>query len=138
MRQMTDEEIDEFIRRWRDSAAAERSNCAPFLGELCEILGVEKPRPAGADDSKNSYVFERTVHMENGDGTSSIGRIDLYKRGCFVLEAKQGSDVGTDGNQLTLIPMPKAGRRGTAVRGTAAWDAAMTAARGQAEQYVRA
>src|SRR6185437_12661895 len=36
----------------------------------------------------NAYVFERAVRFRHDDGTTSPGRIDLYKKGCFVLEAK--------------------------------------------------
>src|SRR5918911_846698 len=50
------------------------------------------PAPTVPDDEHNAYVFERAVTFTNGDGSTSTGRIDLYKRGCFVLEAKQGSD----------------------------------------------
>jgi hypothetical protein len=50
-----------------------------------------RPDPAGPDDRDNAQVFERSVRLDNGDGTHSTGRIDLFKRGCFVLEAKQGS-----------------------------------------------
>lgn len=126
--------LPEFIARWRESGAAERANCQPFLLELCDVLGVERPHPAQADDGQNAYVFERAVTFRNPDGTTSAGRIDLYKRGCFVLEAKQGSDPA-----LAAAPSPKGrGRRGTAVRGTRGWDVAMQGARGQAEGYVRA
>lgn len=119
-----------FIARWQNSAAAERANYQLFLSELCDLLGVPRPEPAGADDARNAYVFERAVTFHNPDGTNSPGRIDLYRRGCFVLEAKQGSVRAPEGGRR--------GRRGTAVRGTRGWDVAMRAARGQAEQYVRA
>ena len=134
--------LSNFIARWRESGAAERANCQPFLGELCDVLGVERPRPAQADDGQNAYVFERAVTFQNPDGTTSPGRIDLYKRGCFVLEAKQGSDRARAAS--TLFGEAAEGvsrgrtRRGTAVRGTRGWDVAMQAARGQAERYVRA
>src|SRR5881394_1027016 len=84
--------LQEFIARWKESGAAERANCQPFLGELCDVLGVPRPQPAQPDDEQNTYVFERAVTFHNGDGSTSTGRIDLYKRGCFVLEAKQGSE----------------------------------------------
>ena len=127
---------DEFIRRWESSGAAERANYALFLAELCDLLNVPRPEPSRPDDSENGYVFERAVTFQNGDGSTSPGRIDLYKRGCFVLEAKQGSERPEGTGDLILPRRPK--RRGTAVRGTAGWDDAMLAARGQAEQYVRA
>ena len=139
---MTDEPAaptatDDFIRRWEASGAAERANYAMFLAELCDLLNVPRPDPSRPDDAENAYVFERAVTFQNGDGTTSAGRIDLYKRGCFVLEAKQGSERPESGAAAPLLPKP-ARRRGTAVRGTAGWDDAMLAARGQAEQYVRA
>lgn len=80
-----------FLQRWERSAAAERANYQLFLSELCDFLEVPRPDPSGPDPGQNSYVFERAVTFHNGDGTTSTGRIDLYKRGCFVLEAKQGS-----------------------------------------------
>ena len=41
---------------------------------------------------ENTYVFERRVdRTASEDGQR--GYIDLYKQGCFVLEAKQGSDA---------------------------------------------
>jgi len=133
----------DFIARWKNSAAAERANYQLFLSELCELLGLPRPEPARADDERNAYVFERAVTFHNGDGTTSPGRIDLYRRGCFVLEAKQGSERASASTPLFdgAGAAPAGGRRvrrGTAVRGTRGWDVAMREARGQAEQYVRA
>lgn len=141
--------LEAFIARWKESAAAERANYQLFLSELCDVLEVERPQPAQADDAQNAYVFERAVTFDNGDGTTSAGRIDLYKRGCFVLEAKQGSERAQSSGAATLLEGEAQAaiaargsggraRRGTAVRGTRGWDVAMRSARGQAEQYVRA
>ena len=129
-----------FISRWRASGAAERANCQPFLGELCDVLGVPKPDPATPDDHENAYVFERRVIFENGDGTTSTGSIDLYKRGCFVLEAKQGADKPDHTQALSMAEGARRQRRhkGAATRDTAAWERAMMRAKGQAENYVRA
>src|SRR3954470_6117177 len=102
-----------FIERWQNSGAAERANCALFLGELCDVLNVPRPEPTRPDDADNAYVFERSVAFHNPDGTTTIGRIDLYKRGCFVLEAKQGTDPVNGAGTLSL---PRRTRRGTAVR----------------------
>ena len=129
-----------FITRWQSSGAAERANYQLFLTELCDILGVPKPEPTRPKVEENAYVFERDVKFQNLDGTTSIGRIDLYKRNCFVLEAKQGSEqISPDEFQLTAagVKTPRA-KKGTAVRGTKGWDDAMFKARGQAEQYARA
>jgi hypothetical protein len=136
--------IEEFIKRWKESGAAERANYQLFLSELTDLLAVPRPQPAQADDEQNAYVFERAVIFNNGDGTTSTGRIDLYKRGCFVLEAKQGSDRVTTSAPLfgaeseLLASRGRQSRRGMAIRGTSGWDVAMRAAHGQAEQYVRA
>jgi restriction-modification enzyme MmeI-like protein len=132
--------IEDFISRWMGSGAAERANYQLFLSELCDCLNVERPNPARPDDESNDYVFERAVIFNNPDGTTSAGRIDLYKRGCFVLEAKQGSDRENSDAQARRrgAAAAKRRRKGAAVRGTAGWDDAMIAARGQAEQYARA
>ena len=132
------EQVAKFVARWQASEAAERANYQLFLSELCGLLGVPQPEPTKADVLQNAYVFERDVTFQNPDGTTSIGRIDLYKRGCFVLEAKQGSEQTTNDDPFELVARPKKTKKGTAVRGTKGWDDAMLKARGQAEQYARA
>jgi hypothetical protein len=122
-----------FIQRWQNSAAAERANYQLFLSELCDYLEVPRPNPAVSDNRQNHYVFERPVTFHHPGGSSSAGFIDLYKRGCFVLEAKQGS---TAPEPTLLFEVPR--RRGAGVRGTAGWDEAMLRARNQAEQYAKA
>lgn len=132
--------VTDFISRWQRSGAAERANYALFLTELCDLLGVPHPDPAQPDDTLNAYIFERSVTFHHADGTSSAGRIDLYRRGCFVLEAKQGVERKAEPAPLSAAhaKQAKAAKKGTAVRGTAAWDVAMLAARGQGESYIRA
>ena len=126
---------EEFIERWANSAANERANYQLFLSELCDLLEVPRPDPSVADDALNAYVFERKVTRILSDGSTTTGRIDLYRRDCFVLEAKQGSEEAPAQTTL-LAPMPRL-RRGTAVRGTDVWDTAMVRARFQAEQYAK-
>jgi len=78
------------IARWQGrEGGQERANYGLLLSELCDVLGVPRPDPAAATTEENDYVFERGVKDHNPDGTASSRRIDLYKRGCFVLEAKQ-------------------------------------------------
>jgi hypothetical protein len=129
--------LDDFIHRWEKSGAAERANYQLFLSELCDQLGVSRPEPAKADSTQNAYVFEHPVTFDDGFGQTTQKFIDLYKRGCFVLEAKQGSDkaVGTTGN---MSKHARKARKGIAVRGTHGWDEAMLAAKGQAELYAKA
>ena len=124
-----------FIARWAASGAAERANYQLFLSELCDVLDLPRPDPAVADEAANAYVFDKAVPLPHG----ATGFIDLYRRGCFVLEAKQGSD------RPEVAPLSaeaerrlRARKRGTAVRGTAAWDTAMERAREQAQGYARA
>ncbi|MCK8494618.1 class I SAM-dependent DNA methyltransferase [Spirosoma sp. RP8] len=79
--------------------------------------------------------------METSKGYSSIGRIDLYKRGCFVLETKQGTqtpDQQKAAERAELGLPPEKRRKGHAVRGTAKWGQMMQTARQQALGYVRA
>src|SRR5262245_29034951 len=85
---VTDNDIEQFIARWQGlEGGRERSNSQMFLIELAKALGVESPPPS--DSRRRDYAFERTVTFREPDGTASSGFIDLYKKGCFVLEAKQ-------------------------------------------------
>ncbi|MGD0191401.1 MAG: DNA methyltransferase [Rhizomicrobium sp.] len=133
--------VDAFIARWGGrEGGQERANYAPFLSELCDVLGVARPDPAEATTEENDYVFERMVKDYNPDGSASSRRIDLYKRGCFVLEAKQSRQKGGakeivgQGDLLGGHPPQKRGARGA----TRAWDVLMFNARRQAEGYARA
>jgi len=131
-------EIDNFIQRWQDSGAAERSNSQTFLNELCDLLEVPRPDPAQAEVEADAYVFERPVTFHHGDGTTSTGFIDLYKRGCFVLESKQGVLAKEPEGPLAKLARKGAKRRkGVAARQTPAWDEAMIRAKAQAENYIR-
>ena len=120
--------VSDFIQRWQPSGSAERGNFQSFAKELCNLLAVPQPDPQRPNDRDNAYVFERSVHFDDGDGTQSTGWIDLYKRGCFVMEAKQGSDADESAGGLfapaQLTPTGKL-QRGAAVRGTRQWDLAM-------------
>ena len=133
-------DIVSFIARWAGSGAAERANYQLFLSELCDVIGVPRPDPTRPDDADNAYVFERSVTFHHPDGATSTGRIDLYKRGCYVLEAKQGVEKQAAAEALAESTKAKAraAKKGTARRGSAAWDEAMLKARSQAEQYARA
>jgi hypothetical protein len=133
-----DAAIRAFVERWRPSEGGERRTYQMFLTELCGILGVGSPETVG-----ETYVFERNVSMPNWDGTTSLGRIDLYKRGCFVLEAKQGSFKPAPERPehptlpgLPLLPTRRASGKEHGVRGSKQWDDAMLRARAQAKRYI--
>ncbi|QJD77817.1 class I SAM-dependent DNA methyltransferase [Spirosoma rhododendri] len=130
----------EFETRWKNSGGAERANYAGFLQDLCDLIGVTRPDPMTANPAEDAYVIERPVEF-NDNGKRSTGRIDLYKRGCFVLETKQGTDTpdGQKAAERAELGLPTEKRRkGHAVRGSAKWQQMMQTARQQALGYVRA
>lgn len=129
-----------FVQRWKDSAGAELANSQLFLTELCDLLDVPHPDSTVADNELNVYTFEKTVEFNNGDGTTSRGRVDLYRKACFVLESKQGSErkAVEQAEALATVTKQKKLKTGTAQRGTAHWHEAMTKARKQAEGYAKA
>lgn len=108
--------VSAFIARWRDADGTELANAQTFTRELCELLALPLPEPSRADTQDNAYVFERRVMFSHGDGSTSEGRIDCYRRGAFVLEAKRL-------------------QAGAHTRG---FDDALLRARTQAERYARA
>ena len=138
-------EVEQFIAQWRDTGGSELANTQSFINGLCALIGAAPPQGSRTDDAHNDYVFERRVFQDNGDGTTSFGRIDAYKRDCFILEAKQGSEADRAADargdaDLDLFGQTAATRvkRGTARRGTPGWAKAMVQAKGQAERYAKA
>jgi hypothetical protein len=128
--------IDGFIRRWLNrEGGQERANYSLFLTELCDVLGVAHPDPAEASHELNDYVFERRVEKPMPDGTMEVGRIDLYRRDCFILEAKQSkkrvarrlSNV-SQGDLFSAVP-------GDTPKYSSSLDHLMIQARRQAERY---
>ena len=130
----------DFISRWQRSGGAELANSQSFLKELCQLLELPEPEPTQADESKNSYVFEKAVSLNNGDGTSSTGRVDLYRQKTFVLESKQGAERRANelAEALATVTKQKKHRKGTAARGTTQWAQAMRSAYQQAKRYAEA
>ena len=133
------EAITRFIERWEKSGAAERANYALFLSELCDILDVPRPDPAGPDTAANLYTFERAVTRKLPDGSTTPGFIDLYKAGAFVLETKQGTTAKAEGEtSFFAIEAPAAAKQGHGKRGSASFDKALQRAYYQARGYVTA
>jgi hypothetical protein len=126
-----------FITRWKSSGASERANYQLFLSELCELLQVEKPRPASDKVHEADYTFERPVEFNDGEGKITTNFIDLYKRHCFVLEAKQGSDKAMVTEAELLGAERIKTKSGTATRDTRTWDREMKNAKEQALRYAR-
>jgi len=127
-------DIDTFIERWSAArGGAERANYQMFLTELCEALDLPRPDPASDDTRTNDYVFERGVKRRESEGLASTLRIDLYKRGCFILEAKQSRAAHRDDGQGALF---KADETASTAASQGKWDVLMRNARRQAEDYV--
>jgi hypothetical protein len=133
-----------FIERWSRAEASERANAQLFLSELCDLLEVPRPSNTHAD----GYTFEFPVKIPLGDGSLGDGRIDLYRRDAFVLEAKQYADAqnkeGPKSDSARIMEQAgvylsakKSGPKNGPIRGSGAWDDAMMKARGQAERYAR-
>ena len=106
------DDADAFIAQWAGVNASELSTSQSFLIDLCALLGVPRPHPTPEQD----YMFERPLTFRHADGSSSAGRVDLYRRGAFVLESKK----------------IKAGAH------TRGFDEAMLRAHSQAQNYARA
>jgi hypothetical protein len=128
--------VDKFISIWSGrEGGREISNYALFLTQLCTVIGADQPDPASASHEFNDYVFERYVERTKPDGTIERGRIDLYKRNSFILEAKQSRQKGGkkaivdfQGDLFPLAPdspMPI----------SSDFDALMINARNEAEDY---
>ncbi|MHC2992686.1 DNA methyltransferase [Pontibacter sp. HJ8] len=129
--------ITNFITRWKASGASERANYQLFLTELCELLGVEKPQPATDKVHEATYTFERPVVFDDGEGKTSTNFIDLYKKDCFVLEAKQGADKAGISEAEQLGAERVKTKTGTATRDTRTWEREMKKAKEQALRYAR-
>lgn len=135
-----DHDVEAFVRRWSESGGSERSNFQQFAIELTKVLGVDPPKPAMSTAQNDDYRFERPITFLH-TGTKSRGYIDLYRRGSFVMEAKQGTrgELAEDSAQLSLLPdLPPKPRRGHGVRGSGSWNDTMWRARNQADSYARA
>lgn len=108
--------VKAFIDRWKGAHGDEKGSSQSFLNELCDVLGIERPKP-----NDPGYCFEKRVATSEDAGQSSTKFIDFFKTGHFVLEAKQGGEKGKS--------------VGTAVRGTYGWAREMEKAYLQAFKY---
>ena len=82
----------QFITIWQSSKLTERAGAQPHFDDLCDLLGVEKPR-----DPEN-YCFERGAKKSGGGD----GWADVWKRGFFAWENKKpGRNLDKALKQLT-------------------------------------
>lgn len=132
--------LEKLIADFEQSGGSEMANAQLFLERLTRALGVEQPSPAQENTRHNDYVFERNVTFRHPNGTTSTGRIDCYKRDCFIWEAKQSAKrtKSRETAQLEMVGVEAPQKLGHAKRGTRTWDKVMIAAKQQAEGYARA
>lgn len=131
-------DLNIFLERWlNQEGGAERANYQAFLVELTQVLGVPLPDPAQATTELNDYVFERAVRAAGPENTAPK-RIDLYKRNCFLLEAKQSRQNKDNAKfvpNYAQLALPGMDRNEPMAR-KPKWDALMRNAFTQARDYV--
>lgn len=88
------ERLQAFADRWLGRVGNEQQLAQQHLIELCQALGTAAP---GEDPARSpgDYQFEKPVKLA---GVQERGRIDLYKAGHFILEAKCGRAPGEPGS----------------------------------------
>ena len=83
---------EQFIELWKDNKLTERGGAQAHFDDLCDLLGVEKPR------DPDNYCFERGAKKSTGGD----GWADVWKRGYFGWENKKpGRDLDAALKQLT-------------------------------------
>ncbi|MBL1459086.1 MAG: class I SAM-dependent DNA methyltransferase, partial [Methylophaga sp.] len=132
-------DIENFIERWAGSGGSEMATAQSFAIELTELLNVDRPNVSDKEGGFLDYRFERPVTLTH-TGRKRNGRIDLYKKGHFILEAKQFVSASTkDKSTLEMFVEKDAAKQaGHGTRGTPKFDDTMLKARNQADNYARA
>ena len=83
---------EKFLSIWKNNKLTERAGAQAHFNDLCDLLGVEKPRDPA------DYCFERGAEKSGGGN----GWADVWKRGHFGWENKKpGRDLGAALKQLT-------------------------------------
>jgi len=82
-------EPGEFSAKWYGKkGGAERANFHQFVNDFCHALALPVP-DAAEGGVLGEYQFEGPVPGGSFRSLKASGFIDLYKQGCFILEAKQ-------------------------------------------------
>lgn len=131
--------LDKLIEVAKASGGGERANYQIFISGLCKALGLDEPTMSREANWLNDYVFERRLDYKHPDGSTTPLYADCYRKGCFVLEAKQSARrQAADQAQTSLFPEESRQKRlGHARRGSAGWDRVMRNAYHQAVDYTR-
>lgn len=87
---------EQFITTWKNNALTERAGAQGHFDDLCELLGVDKPR------DPDNYCFERGAKKGGGGADAKQGWADVWKRNHFGWENKKpGRDLDAALKQLT-------------------------------------
>ncbi|MEP7348922.1 MAG: DNA methyltransferase [Sphingorhabdus sp.] len=122
--------IGAFINKWRGvTGGQERANYGQFINDFCQALGLPLPQPAAAG-VLGDYQFEGPV--QGGGAGGNTGAIDLYKKGHFILEAKQSKLSDAQKQQSELFDV---GEDAPASPSGARYDRLMRDALAQAKRY---
>ncbi len=138
------QKLEALIEEARASGGSERANYQLFVLGLCEVLDLPRPVMAREENEFNDYGFERRIAFKHPDGSTTPGWIDCYRRGSFILEAKQSAKrqarkADPSKCQMSLLSEDAGMRKaGHARRGSRGWDQVLLEARKQAENYARA
>ena len=124
-------ELNSFIIKWLGvKGGAERANYQLFLTEFAQALDMPTASP-GEQGVLGPYQFDGPV--PGGAVAGGVGFIDLYKRGSFILEAKQSKLSEADKQQPQLFDAPESAPASpSGVR----YDKLMRDALSQAKRYV--
>lgn len=123
-------ELTAFIYKWLGvKGGAERANYQLFLTEFAQALDLPTASP-GEQGKLGNYQFDGPV--PGGAVSGATGFIDLYKRGCFILEAKQSKIGEADQKQADFWDAPAAAPSSPS---GARYDKLMRDALAQAKRY---
>ncbi len=130
--------VQAFLAKWQGSSGAERRNAQSFLNDFCDLLGVDRP------GQELDYCFERGLPDTSLEGKVTTKAMDLYKKGHFILEAKQATEkqrggANKRGPTLHTPMLPGLSEPGAeGYHAPATYDALMERAFGQAVNYAKA
>lgn len=74
--------LPDYVNRWKASTLTERAAAHSHFLDLCDVL--RQPHPAAADQTGDSFTFEKYVSKLKG----GKGYADVWKRGYFAWEYK--------------------------------------------------
>ncbi len=107
--------LDSLIAEATASGGSERANYQLFISGLCDVLGVPRPAMSQETNAHNDYVFERSLDYGYPEGTTTKLYVDCYKRGSFVLEAKQSARTAQEARRRSPRCHRQPGRRPVAL-----------------------